>query len=693
MEKDNMQKKTEQNLIITSLRTFLSRGYAPILLGILLLVTFGPFLFRWGFYFDDWPMIFLIKNKGDILEFYSYDRPFAAWTDIALQAILGTKPLLWQFANLIARWFSAIALWWCLSLLWPKDKRQVLYVALLFAIYPVFYQQPIAVTYTHAFLWYTSYFLSIGFMILAVRKSQVLSLSTLLSIFFAIFHMISSEYFWGLELLRPLILWLILKEQRWPQKLKSLLVYWLPWLILLAVATIWRFLIFKPADANSPVILFSLFENPVPTILQLTQTVLQDLLYIGVGAWTNAVQPSTIDFDSTILLLAWGAVLIVSIAAFLVLRLGEKGEPLNDNEQEQGWLYQAFSLGSIGIPISLIPAWIAGRQCVVEGGLYTDRFALPALMGASLVIVSLIETLVSRPTYRRLLIALLLGLAVGMQVRSANNFRRDWNFARDFYWQLYWRVPALQPNSALLSEHGVFQYTAKYALATSINVLYPVPKGTTEVPYWTFELDDLYNDYFYNGIALDFESIQLQDSIRNITFSTSGKNIVLFSYERSKPHCLWVLNPLDTANPYLEELTEMYLSNSNLDRIIPEPIYSDYPDSVIFGPEPPHTWCYYYQKADLARQTRNWEEIIKLGYEAEKLEYGPSNSYEWLPFIEAHLHEGNLEKASELTVAAFDNNNRLDRALCAVWERALQGKSISSEIAYSALTKIGCNLP
>jgi len=33
-----------------------------------------------------------------------------------------------------------------------------------------------------------------------------------------------------------------------------------------------------------------------------------------------------------------------------------------------------------------------------------------------------------------------------------------------------------------------------------------------------------------------------------------------------------------------------------------------------------HGWCYYYQKANLARQQGDWEQVIALGREAEKMD-------------------------------------------------------------------------
>lgn len=671
----------------------IAHNHAIVILGMLLLVTFGPFLVTWGFYFDDWPMIFLIKNKGDIFEFYSYDRPFAAWTDVTLGRLLDVNPLVWQIANLFARWFVVIAFWWCLSLLWPESKRQVLYTALLFAIYPVFYQQPIAVTYMHVFIWYASYFLSIGLMIHAVRKAKLFSFSTLLSILFAIFHIFSVEYFWGLELTRALFLWLSLDERLTRfKKMRSLLGYWLPWLVLFSIATIWRFVIFgaKTAVANKPIVLYSLFSNPVQTLTELLEKILQDLLYVLLGSWTHGIQPNTISMQSPLLLIAWAAVIGISIAAFFVLKQKDDPEEASNDNQRYVWSSQALFLGSIALPMSLIPAWVAGRQIFAPGGMFTDRFGLPAMIGASLVIIGLIETLICSPKYRRLVVAILIGLAVGMQIRSANTFRRDWNFARDFYWQLYWRAPALKPNTALLNEGGIFRYTAKYALATSLNVLYPVNERITDVPYWFFELDNLHEAYAHSGL-IDFESIILQDDIRNIRFKAPGQNVILISYERQKPHCLWVLNPADIHNPYLQNLTKTYLHYSNLDQIIPKPVNSSYPDPKIFGPEIPRRWCYFYQKADLARQMQNWKEIIKLEQEAEQLEYGPSNSYEWFPFIEAHIRLGDLNRAIELSEFVFTEDNRFGPALCSLWERSSNQEIRSSQKVIILLNTLDCH--
>jgi len=59
------------------------------------------------------------------------------------------------------------------------------------------------------------------------------------------------------------------------------------------------------------------------------------------------------------------------------------------------------------------------------------------------------------------------------------------------------------------------------------------------------------------------------------------------------------------------------------------------PPIDIFGEEPSHSWCYYYQKAQLSRQFSDWKSIIELREETEKLGLHPNDQIEWMPFLQA----------------------------------------------------------
>ncbi|MBU4226216.1 MAG: hypothetical protein KKC71_10410, partial [Chloroflexi bacterium] len=267
-------------------------------------------------------MVYLIHNQGDILQFYTFDRPFAAWTDIFLKTFLGTSPIAWQTANLLMRWAAVLGFWWCLKLIWPLARKQAVAAAMLFAVYPVFFQQAIAVTYTHVFLWYALYFLSVGLMVAAAQNPRWFYRFTLLSLLAAAVHILSVEYFWGLELLRPVLLWMILSENSatWKRRLRKAALNWMPYLALLGGAAFWRFFVLQlESDPNPPKMLFALLESPLSAVSDLLQTILRDGLYILASTWSRSIQPETIVLNLPSSLASWGLALLTAVFVGLYL--------------------------------------------------------------------------------------------------------------------------------------------------------------------------------------------------------------------------------------------------------------------------------------------------------------------------------------------------------------------------------------
>ncbi len=80
---------------------------------------------------------------------------------------------------------------------------------------------------------------------------------------------------------------------------------------------------------------------------------------------------------------------------------------------------------------------------------------------------------------------------------------------------------------------------------------------------------------------------------------------------------------------------------------MPDAAFHEPPQSI-FGAEPPHDWCYYYQKAALARQQGDWEAIQALYQEALGLGLYPNDSVEWMPFVQAYTVLGDLDKLRTL---------------------------------------------
>jgi hypothetical protein len=68
----------------------------------------------------------------------------------------------------------------------------------------------------------------------------------------------------------------------------------------------------------------------------------------------------------------------------------------------------------------------------------------------------------------------------------------------------------------------------------------------------------------------------------------------------------------------------------------------------VFGPEPEHTWCYFYQKASLARQRQDWNAVQRLGSEVIRMKLLPGDPIEWMPFLQAYALNEDVEQLKDL---------------------------------------------
>ncbi len=202
----------------------------------------------------------------------------------------------------------------------------------------------------------------------------------------------------------------------------------------------------------------------------------------------------------------------------------------------------------------------------------------------------------------------------------------------------------------------------------ALNVLYPLDSSPPSVDLWNFELNR----------TRTVETIQagelLQNDYRGLTFSMGSADDLVF-YFLPEGGCLWVLSPLDANNAYLPAENSELVTHSNLGNIFTTPEKSNYPPSHIFGAEPRHDWCYYFEKADLARQESDWPQVINLMEEAQKKGFKPNYGIEWLPLVTAEVATEDWTQAVETSQRIHDMHARNDSMLCATWESMLSSTS------------------
>jgi hypothetical protein len=115
-----------------------------------------------------------------------------------------------------------------------------------------------------------------------------------------------------------------------------------------------------------------------------------------------------------------------------------------------------------------------------------------------------------------------------------------------------------------------------------------------------------------------------------------------------------VLDPIsDENNPVIPAPTRKAFQISDLSNIQ----LSGSPPTLpqhIFGAEPAQSWCYYFQKAELARQTGDWQLVAELGDQALQLNQllYPVNAPELVTYFEGCAYTDQWKKAKEVILKA-----------------------------------------
>ncbi len=671
---------------------FQSFWIVPLSLLMINFVTFGLLASKQGFYFDDWPAILVMNADIDLWEFYKFDRPFSAWTFLVFEPIFGLSPLNWQLFTIALRWVTAWCVFWILHQIWPTKRQEVFWMTLVFTVHPVFTQQPIAVAYSQHFITYTLFVLSMGAM-LAVLTAKRPAIMFLISVLAAAGHLFTMEYFWGLEMLRPVVLWLVLvriSQGSRGVRVKRLAKIWSPYILLIILAVFWRYFLVgsEIGNTNNLRLLAYIISDPINGILQFVQTALRDFVVILASAWYKALQPVLIDLGSPSAILSWGvAGLVFLVAYFFGSTIRSFKEP--EQSTHTSWAKEALLLGVYAIFVGMLPGWLVERE--ITAGMFSDRIALPAMIGAGIVLVSLVVLIATRPQTQIVLLSIFIGLAAGAHFRIANEYRWEWVEQRQFYWQLYWRAPSLKENTAILADGALFSYTGEYPTATALNVLYSDRKGTGQQPYWFFEIDD----NFYADMSPLLEDLPIEYKLRSLEFEGKGHDNLVVWYD-FPGSCVWVLTESDALHPNIPEITKAAIPVSSISRIVLDAESSMVPPASVFGHEPAHTWCYYFQKTQIAYHQQNWEEIVALGevVEAQDLEPNTDNKIEWYPFIEAYGRTGDWNRAENLSIDAFKGDQGVQVLFCKIWSE-LEVETPASEARDAAVSNVvdflGCN--
>ncbi len=310
------------------------------------------------------------------------------------------------------------------------------------------------------------------------------------------------------------------------------------------------------------------------------------------------------------------------------------------------WVGLALTAAGVLVPV------LANRDIRFETIL--DRYTLIAIIGVAIFWVSLIFAAL-KPHARIIAISVLIFVGIFTQINSAAHYRDFWNIQKQLWWQLTWRAPDLQEDTVLFAAlPEPYKFADDYEVWAPANLIYNTGNSSITIKA------NILNQETYYSLA---SGLKDERNMRTIYFTRDYANALVISF----PDTTSCMRLLDSSNLELSPLDTPLVAAagqfSNINQVITQG-ETKQPIASIFGHEPVHGWCYYYQKASLARQNGDWAKIIKLQNEIESTHLEPSSLVEWLPFLEARYRLGQLDEAG-MIAARIKKSPEQVSALCA----------------------------
>lgn len=654
-----------------------SRFAAPLILLVICVLAYGLMIPSLGYYWDDWPYAWSnhVFGPGGYPDYVALDRPYSAWIFMGLATVFGEQPLGYHISALLLYWACAVLFWWLIKIVWTNHDREAFWAALLFAIYPGFLGHPQGIIYNHHFAAMALYLFSLVGMIKALRSPKERPLwKTILiwwlpSVVALLISQFTIEYFIGWEVVRVGLAWIVIRDLKsqdsnhsWSRWL-TLLPYWLVTFIFLY----WRVFIFQ-----FPTYQPYFWEQDI-VVKDWLVHILTQIFNADLYSWRYAFPKLSRGKFSYWF---WGVYLILwiasSVLAFWILRLRNGNKQIREDKNAKTparFGLQTLGVAVLGSMFAGAPFWLTGLTLDI-GSQFSSRFTLAFIPWAALLLTSgfyfiskirlkIIKTAIA------VMMAVLVGGSTAWHFWNANVYRNDWIEVQGYFQQLVQRIPGLEPGTSLvINDMRSISLYQDDSLTAILNWTYAPDFSGREMPYIMQYLSVRIGD----EIPALQPGLPIEHDYRSLNFSGSTDKVIAVYYQSGG--CVRVLDESDglfLPNGFPEEMKGV-LPLSNLTLIQTQVDTPATPPLHLFDLEGPDTWCQTFEKADLASQMGDWDQVVTLGDDARKQSLKAGDPSEMFVFLEGYLRAGQIETALEVSrEMSIESEGLLDDEICTLW--------------------------
>ena len=655
-------------------------------------LVYLPLIDKFGYSHDDWYLMYAAKVKGASIfrEVFAEDRPLRAFVLMPAYTLFGENPLYFNLSAYFFRLLSGIGFLWTVQLLWAKQRSVTLWMALLFLIYPGFLSQPNGIDYQSQMVALAAVTFSLALTLKSLSASNLFARSSFLlaSAFLAWVYLGLVEYFIGIEILRFLLIFVVVLrgKETFLKKIRKAFFQSIPFFLAPLPFIFWRFFLFDSERGATDIgkQLGGFSESP---------------FLIGATWFINLVHDSI-----KTLFLAWGIplsklafgmriketltgfslgfiVVLLIIAVLFLLRKDEKGTAEVKSAQSERWQTEAIWLGFLTLFAGLLPITLVNRSVIFPSH---SRYTLAASIGVAFIFVAVFYFLANR---KQRVVALSLFVFVATLTHHANAiyFAKETATIQEFWWQVSWRIPDITQETTLIANYpSGAAIEEEYFVWGPANQIY-YPEGTSK----SRVRPGIYAFVLTHDTVLNILTQQTQtSSIRRGTIIYPDYQKILILTQPTPDSCLQVIDGDQPAYSQWEDDRIMQIGSYSDPNYILSEAESHIPHQIVFGTEPAHGWCYFYEKAALARQRGDWGEVYALDTEASQQGSVAKDPIEWMPFLQSYIHFDDIFRLTK--VAKEIKNNTYVRAQACETLRAMP--DVSLEAATVVDTKI-CERP